>query len=288
MNDFSLLDFEKLWKGREKVTTVEREVILSMIDLSPEMKVLEIGAGNGRITQALAGKFRRYYALDVTPSFLEQINPPPGANKLIRIGGDLYNMPFLDGSLDTIVMIRVFNFLQSPETALREFSRVLKPGGSAIISFFHTGSVATILDRVKYKGKATVPRSRHVRKVLNSNFEESFYSVPYFKEISSAAGFRTVHSRSCGLEDYSPFAPLPAKLFVKLSVLPDILGLIPHVFIYMQKVEAHPAAISDEEEIMACPVCHEPVPAEFPHSGQVMNCHNCGHVFEFRNGVIYV
>ncbi len=288
MNDFSLLDFEKLWKGREKVTMVEREVILSMIDSSPEKKVLEIGAGNGRITWALAGKFRRYYALDVTPSFLEQINPPPGANKLIRIAGDLYNMPFLDGSLDTIVMIRVFNFLQSPETALREFSRVLKPGGSAIISFFHTGSVATILDRVKYKGKATVPRSRHVRKVLNSNFEESFYSVPYFKEISSAAGFRTVHSRSCGLEDYSPFAPLPAKLFVKLSVLPDILGLIPHVFIYMQKVEAHPAAISDEEEIMACPVCHEPVPAEFPHSGQVMNCHNCGHVFEFRNGVIYV
>ena len=288
MNDFSLLDFEKLWKGREKVTTVEREVILSMIDLSPEMKVLEIGAGNGRITQALAGKFRRYYALDVTPSFLEQINPHPGANKLIRIGGDLYNMPFLDDSLDTIVMIRVFNFLQSPEMAFREFARVLKPGGSAIISFFHTGSVATILDRVKHKGKTAVPGSRHARRVLNSNFEESFYSVSYFKEMSSAAGFRAVSSRSCGLEDYSPFAPLPAKLFVKLSVLPDVLGLFPHVFIYIQKVGAHPAAIRNDEEIMACPDCHELIFTEFLNSGQATNCRNCGHNFEIRNGVIYV
>ena len=58
MNDFSLLDFEKLWKGREKVTAVEREVILSMIDLSPEMKVLEIGAGNGRITIILTESLR--------------------------------------------------------------------------------------------------------------------------------------------------------------------------------------------------------------------------------------
>ena len=288
MNDFSLLDFEKLWKGREKVTMVEREVILSMIDQSPEKKVLEIGAGNGRITWALAGKFRRYYALDVTPSFLEQISPPPGANKLIRIGGDLYNMPFLDGSLDTIVMIRVFNFLQNPEMALGEFARVLKPGGSAIVSFFHTGSVATIVDRIKYKGKSTGPKSRHAHRVLNSNFEESFYSVSYFKEISAAAGFRTVSARSCGLEDYSLFVSLPAKLFVKLSVLPDILGLIPHVFIFIQKVGEHPDAIRGDEEIMACPDCHEPVPADFLHSGQVTNCHNCGHNFEIRNGVIYV
>jgi len=288
MNDFSLLDFEKLWKGREKVTMVEREVIRSIIDLHPENKVLEIGAGNGRITHALAGKYRQYYALDVTPSFLEQIIPSPGGNRLIRISGDLNNMPFLDGSLDIIVMIRVFNFLQNPERALREFARVLKPGGSAIISFFRTGSVATVIDRVKYKGKAIGPMSRRAHRVLNSNFEESFYSVSYFRELSAAAGFRIVSARSCGLEDYSPFALLPVKLFVKLSVLPGILGMIPHVFVYIQKVGSHPPANSTGDEIMACPDCHEQVSAEFLHSARVTKCHNCGHIFEIRNGIIYV
>ena len=288
MNDFSLLDFEKLWEGRGKVTKVEREVILSMIDLGTENKVLEIGAGNGRITFALAGKFRRYYALDITPAFLEQINPPPGGNTLVRIVGDLYNTPFLNSSLDTIVMIRVFNFLQDPERALLEFARILKPGGSAIISFFHTGSVATIIDRIKYKEKAIGLRSGDVRKVLNSNFEESFYSVAYFKKIAAAAGFRTVKTRSCGLEDYSPFAPLPAKVFVKLSVLPDILSLMPHVFIYLQKAGEHLSANGGDDEILACPGCHEQVRTERLHSGQVTLCHKCGHSFEIRNGVMYM
>ncbi|MHB1709206.1 MAG: class I SAM-dependent methyltransferase [Thermoplasmataceae archaeon] len=288
MNDFSLLDFEKLWEGREKVTMVEREVILSMIDLAPGKKVLEIGAGNGRITRALAGRFRQYYALDVTPAFLEQISPPLEGSTLTRICGDLYKMPFLDGSLDTIVMIRVFNFLQDPQRALREFARVLKPGGSAIISFFHTGSVATVIDRIKYKGKTTGPRSRHAHRVLTSNFEESFYSVAYFKEISVVAGFRTVSARSCGLEDYSPFAMLPSKFFVKLSALPDILSMMPHIFISIQKAGANPAAISRDGKIMACPECHEQVSTEFLHSGQVTHCQKCGHSFEVRNGVIYV
>jgi hypothetical protein len=39
MNDFSKLDFDKLWRGRRKVTEVETSIILSLIVVSPKERV---------------------------------------------------------------------------------------------------------------------------------------------------------------------------------------------------------------------------------------------------------
>jgi hypothetical protein len=44
-NDFSKLDFASLWKGREKVSLIEKKVILELLGKRRLNNVLEVGWG---------------------------------------------------------------------------------------------------------------------------------------------------------------------------------------------------------------------------------------------------
>src|SRR5205807_185694 len=48
--------------------------------------------------------------------------------------GDLEQVPFEDNTFDAVVCLGVIEYLASDEQAVREIRRVLKPGGSAVIS----------------------------------------------------------------------------------------------------------------------------------------------------------
>ncbi len=291
-NDFSRLDFERLWNGRGRVTEVEGTITRSLISSNVAGRALEAGAGNGRITNVLHDSFKEYYALDATPSFLEEIKCSHDGTRLVKINGDLLKTPFRDNSFDTVIMIRVFNFLPNPELALREFRRVLKPGGSLILSFYHTGSLAVMVDKFKAMGAgngvAPIVERGKSRRVLCSQFLEFFYSRRYVNSMASDAGLVVSGTRSCGLEDYAPFHSLPSTLLINASRLPNVLGLMPHSFVRMIKRATGPVAGNGTDEIMACPDCHHGVDLESISSGKTDRCPGCGHSFEYRNGVMRV
>lgn len=102
-----------------------------MLDgLHPE-RVVEIGAGEGRITERLVERFpgATVVGLDLPDTDLadewESIEVP-------MFFGDATRMPFVDKSIDLVIGLEVLEHIPRPERALADIARVCR--GTAILS----------------------------------------------------------------------------------------------------------------------------------------------------------
>jgi ubiquinone/menaquinone biosynthesis C-methylase UbiE len=288
MNDFSALNFERLWKGRGNVTDVENQIILSLIHNETNTVAIELGAGNGRIAKALYRRFSRYYALDHITAFLESIDSAKTTGILIRITGDLYRIPARDDSVDVALMVRVFNFLDDPQSAMDEIYRVIRPGGVAVISYFHRYSISEFMD-ILLSGECHTKGADRIsqrRRVLRSNFTEFFYPRSLFAEMAINSGFTIEEIKASGIEDYRPFKFLPAKVFVELSGILAHNILVPHTFVKLRK---H-GRLSDENSrncnVLACPECHESLDLQIIQYNGSYECRTCRHKLYYRDGIL--
>ena len=98
---------------------------------------VEVGCGPGRMTAALAERFDRVLALDVSPAMLEQARAHVTATNVtfLAVPGDRLE-GIEDRSADAVVCYLVLQHLPSREVVcayLREFARVLAPQGEAYI-----------------------------------------------------------------------------------------------------------------------------------------------------------
>jgi ubiquinone/menaquinone biosynthesis C-methylase UbiE len=238
MNDYSRLDFEKLWRGRDKVTEVECGIILSMLKGERSNRVLELGAGNGRIATVVSDYCGEYLALDLINKFLKKCCPGKRAAAFNKICADMRSIPAIDASFDVVLMVRAFNFLRDPVAILKEVRRVMTDDGIAIISYFHAGSLASIIDNMNPDERADrhgSENTRGIRQVRRSNFDEYFYSRKYFREIVRYAGLKIIEERVCGLEDYSILKILPSTIYIEISSIMHPLSFIPHSFVKLVK-----------------------------------------------------
>jgi ubiquinone/menaquinone biosynthesis C-methylase UbiE len=99
---------------------------------------LDFGCGVGRLTGGLANHFGRVVGVDVAPSMLETARTlhadRDNCEFVVNQANDLRWLP--DSSFDWVLSLLVLQHLDSIasiETFLREFVRVLKPGGAIVI-----------------------------------------------------------------------------------------------------------------------------------------------------------
>jgi SAM-dependent methyltransferase len=92
-------------------------------------RVLDIGAGAGALVATLLGAGIHVEACDVDPGRLRV--PGIAARKADLNCGPL---PFADESFDAVTCCDVIEHLENPHFLFREFRRVLRPGGRAILS----------------------------------------------------------------------------------------------------------------------------------------------------------
>lgn len=98
---------------------------------------VEVGCGPGRMTAALAARFDRVLALDVSPAMLARARAAvdaPNVEFLAVSGPRLDGVP--DARADALVCYLVLQHLPGRDAILgelREFARVLAPGGSAFV-----------------------------------------------------------------------------------------------------------------------------------------------------------
>lgn len=116
------------------------DATLAMLDLRPDLHVLEIGIGGGAALQRLARRITAglVAGLDVAPDVVraaERKFSAQIANRTMRIQlGSVNNIPFPSDSFDRLFTINTIYFWPDAVQGMTEIRRVLKAGGLAAIS----------------------------------------------------------------------------------------------------------------------------------------------------------
>lgn len=103
-------------------------------------KILDIGCGNGRLTDMFESKRLNYTGIDFSKELITIAQETRG-EKGNFIHADALSLPFEDNSFDTVFSIAVLHHIPSKENRKRFISeayRVLKPGGTCVLTAWNT------------------------------------------------------------------------------------------------------------------------------------------------------
>ena len=151
LNDLLSLGQTKRW----------RKKVRKLIDPRPGISILDIAAGTGTSSAALAESGADVTALDFSQGMLEQgrrLHP-----QLTFVFGDALNLPFPDDRFDVSTISFGLRNTNDVSRALREALRVTKPGGSIhVVEFSHPTSRIFRTIYFKYLLRAMPPIARRL------------------------------------------------------------------------------------------------------------------------------
>lgn len=103
-------------------------------DFQPHDCVLDIGTGTGIVAHAIAPSVSEVIGIDLSPEMREQAYSSCAKNEIFE-SGDVRHLKYADNRFDKVTARMVFHhLLDGADIAMRECYRVLKPGGSMILS----------------------------------------------------------------------------------------------------------------------------------------------------------
>jgi len=117
-------------------------------------RVLDVGTGPGYVARRASERGAVVTGVDVAHEMLALARTRNPAIRFLE--GDAEDLPFPDRSFDALVGNLVINHLPRPERAIREFVRVLAPGGGIALSTWdlpeHNRFLGILLDALRACG----------------------------------------------------------------------------------------------------------------------------------------
>ncbi len=134
------------------VTDIERAV-LAAVGPAPG-RLLDVGAGTGRLLELLAPRVERGLGVDASRAMLalarSRLAKPELAHCAVR-QADMYRLPLADASFDTIILQMVLHYAEDPAAAMAEAARVLRPGGLLLVVDLLQHGRTDLVDRLAHR-----------------------------------------------------------------------------------------------------------------------------------------
>lgn len=107
-----------------------------LLYLTPRIKVADLGAGEGLVSQLLARGAEQVICVDSSPKMVEVGTELARKNEIHNLSyklGDMESVPLEDSSVDLSLLTQALHHARRPQAAVEEAFRILKPGGQLII-----------------------------------------------------------------------------------------------------------------------------------------------------------
>jgi ubiquinone/menaquinone biosynthesis C-methylase UbiE len=124
--------YDEKWSFYVEATT--RETLKRLV-IPPAARILDVGCGTGELLLRLAARHpdSMLSGIDPVPAMLQMAERKLPGRVDFRVGY-ASALPWPDASFDVVVSCNMFHYVTQPLLALQEMHRVLRPGGSLVIT----------------------------------------------------------------------------------------------------------------------------------------------------------
>ncbi|MEK7131864.1 MAG: class I SAM-dependent methyltransferase [Patescibacteria group bacterium] len=109
------------------LNSFEQGEFIPLLGALADKKILDVGAGTGRLSLPMANRGAQVTALDVSSKMLELVKKKN--SKIITVVGDAESLPFEKEAFDIVTAAFLIVHLKDPTRFFDEAYRVLKDGG---------------------------------------------------------------------------------------------------------------------------------------------------------------
>jgi len=135
---FDSLALEYVREREQQFSFISQKRIVMELLRSHRGRLLEVGCGPGVMLPDLLAMGFEVHGIDVSAEMIRRAEQRMASHALAsrcRLGvGDVERLRYSDASFDAVLSMGVLEYLPDYAIALREISRVLKPGGHAVLT----------------------------------------------------------------------------------------------------------------------------------------------------------
>ncbi|MDQ2973451.1 MAG: class I SAM-dependent methyltransferase [bacterium] len=211
-------NYLKYWDGRDYEHAAEEIAIRRLLSGKNFIKAIDVGGGYGRLSVVLKDFSEKVYLCepsqqqhDIAKGFLK------GKPKVEHVLTKGQVLPFDDGEVDLVLVVRVIHHIPDPAEFFAEISRVVKDDGYFLIEF---ANYSNFKNRIKHSLKAErMPREPvDIRTDAKSDIPFVNHNPKTVKKQLAHAGFRVEKTLSVSNFRSSSIKKLiPKSLLLKLE-----------------------------------------------------------------------
>jgi len=157
-------EFSTVPKDEKNSRNVRWDETLKLIE---GKKILDFGCWAGSMTEAIAKKGGKVIGIDYRQSAIDIANDFHKLSNITYEVRDFFSDPFPESFFDCIVFTEVIEHVDNPAAYLREFNRILQPGGFLILSTPNATSLKNILYALSYRKEKK--RKQIINEIINEN-----------------------------------------------------------------------------------------------------------------------
>src|SRR5690606_20844399 len=176
----SYTEAERLGRREGQLELARTQELLGRFLSPPPAKIIDIGGGTGVYASWLASRGYAVQLVDIVPAHVQA-----AAGALNAVVGDACALPYPDGCYDVALLLGPLYHLLTVDdrlAALREASRVVRPGGLVVAAFISRGAVALdgyVKGWIDNPGVIRAVRD-HLRRGVSPAHGSGFGAIAYF------------------------------------------------------------------------------------------------------------